>query len=173
MLENLLCLLYASDLPYFFLTALCPDLSNPANGTVSQSGNSEGDTGNYTCNAGYELAGAPVLNCQADGTWDNPPPTCRRTFFIKISFRANSSSIILFSLSILTALCPVLPDPANGVVTLSGRSEGDTAAYSCNNQYELVGAPILNCQSDGTWDNLPPVCQIVEGKKNTTAMQRI
>ena len=80
MLENLLCLLYASDLPYFFLTALCPDLNNPANGAVSQSGNSEGDTGNYTCNAGYELAGAPVLNCQADGTWDNPPPTCTRQF---------------------------------------------------------------------------------------------
>jgi hypothetical protein len=42
---------------------LCPDASNPANGVVSQSGNSEGDTATFACNDGYELVGAPVLTC--------------------------------------------------------------------------------------------------------------
>ena len=60
------------------LTALCPDLSDPANGTVTQFGNSAGYNATYVCDEGYELVGAPVLNCQGDGTWDNPPPTCTR-----------------------------------------------------------------------------------------------
>ena len=42
-------------------------------------GNSAGDTATYTCNDGFELNGEDVLNCQADGTWDNPPPTCEST----------------------------------------------------------------------------------------------
>ena len=42
-------------------------------------GNSAGDTTSYTCNDGFELNGEDVLNCQADGTWDNPPPTCEST----------------------------------------------------------------------------------------------
>ena len=57
-------------------TALCPDLSDPANGMVSMTANSVGDTATFTCDAGYELNGADVLTCQSDGTWDNPPPTC-------------------------------------------------------------------------------------------------
>ena len=60
------------------LTALCPDLGNPDNGMVTQFGNSARDNATYVCDEGYELVGAPVLNCQDDGTWDNPPPTCTR-----------------------------------------------------------------------------------------------
>ena len=37
------------------MTALCPDASNPANGVVSQSGNSVGDMATYTCNDGLDL----------------------------------------------------------------------------------------------------------------------
>ena len=62
---------------YLFVAVLCPDLDNPVNGSVSQSGNSEGDTATYTCDNGYELFGHQVLNCQANGTWDNSPPICR------------------------------------------------------------------------------------------------
>ena len=65
----------------FLSLALCPDLTAPSNGAVNQSGNSAGDTGTFTCDEGYELVGAPVLNCQGDGTWDNPEPTCRRKFW--------------------------------------------------------------------------------------------
>ena len=137
------------------LTALCPDLSDPANGTVTQSGNSEDDTATYTCSDGYELVGSEVLNCQSDGTWDDSPPVCRREFFP----RAPCSWYIRCFLPILTALCPDLSDPANGTVTQSGNSEDDTATYTCSDGYELVGSEVLNCQSDGTWDDSPPVCR--------------
>ena len=69
---------------HLFVTVLCPDLDNPINGTVSQSGNSEGDTATYTCDSGYELVGHQVLNCQANGTWDTSPPICRCQFSNKI-----------------------------------------------------------------------------------------
>ena len=46
---------------------------------VSMTGNSAGDTATYTCDPGFQLNGASVLNCQTDGTWDNPLPTCEYT----------------------------------------------------------------------------------------------
>ena len=60
------------------LLALCPDKDYPANGMVSQSGNSVGDTATFVCNDGYELVGSPVLTCQDNGTWDNSPAVCKR-----------------------------------------------------------------------------------------------
>ena len=69
--------IYFLQLFHLFVTVLCPDLDNPANGAVSQTRNSEGDTATYTCDSGYELVGHQVLNCQANGTWDNSPPICR------------------------------------------------------------------------------------------------
>ena len=47
----------------------------------------------------------------------------------------------------------------NGKVSLSGVSTGDTATFTCNDGYELVGDSSLICLSDGTWDSSPPVCQ--------------
>ena len=45
------------------------------------------------------------------------------------------------------------------MVSLTGTSIGDTATYTCNEGHKLVGAPVLNCQSDGMWDNSPPICK--------------
>ena len=64
-------------LSFCLYIALCPDLSDPANGTVMMTGNSVGDTATYTCNEGFELDGVMMVTCQDDGMWDNPPPTCR------------------------------------------------------------------------------------------------
>ena len=64
--------------------ALCPDLSDPANGMVTMTGNLAGDTATYTCDLGFQLNGASVLNCQTDGTWDNSLPTCEYIEGIKI-----------------------------------------------------------------------------------------
>ena len=65
------------------------------------------------------------------------------------------SSICLYKI----ALCPDLENPLNGVLNQSGVSDGDTATYSCSDGYELVGAKVLHCQNDGTWNNSPPVCK--------------
>ena len=60
--------------------------------------------------------------------------------------------------------CPDLTDPADGMVNQMGTSPGDTATYSCNDGFELVGAAVLTCQSTGMWDNPPPVCQGTAGR---------
>ena len=70
---------------------------------------------------------------------------------------------VLYSLS--NAVCPNLTDTANGrVVVFIGNSVGDTATYSCNPGFELVGAQTVTCQADGTWSDPPPTCQMM-GKK--------
>ena len=48
-------------------------------------------------------------------------------------------------MSCSTALCP---DPAhivNGMVTLTGNSVGDTATYTCNSGFELIGNASTTC----------------------------
>ena len=56
--------------------ALCPSLTDPANGTVTWTGLTPGSTATYTCDEGFELN--RVQTCQSDGTWSDDPPTCDR-----------------------------------------------------------------------------------------------
>lgn len=55
----------------------CDPLTNPANGGVSISNQSQFPSiASFTCDSGYSLAGVSTQTCQTDGTWDAPPPTC-------------------------------------------------------------------------------------------------
>ncbi|XP_019640486.1 PREDICTED: CUB and sushi domain-containing protein 1-like [Branchiostoma belcheri] len=55
----------------------CPSLTAPANGLLTPVGaNSYQDVVTFTCNHGYELAGASSVICQADQTWSQHIPTC-------------------------------------------------------------------------------------------------
>ena len=57
-------------------------------------------------------------------------------------------------------ICEVLNDPANGAVEILGVELGDTASYSCNQGYELVGKDVKRqCLLDGTWSGEEPVCR--------------
>ena len=57
------------------------------------------------------------------------------------------------------AQCPILMDPANGTVELSGRSPGDTATYTCvSADFDLVGTPVRECGDDGMWSGEAPMC---------------
>ena len=58
--------------------ALCPALTDPANGTVTWTGLIPGSTATYTCDEGFELNGVQNRTCQSDGTWSDVPPTCDR-----------------------------------------------------------------------------------------------
>ena len=43
------------------------------------------------------------------------------------------------------ALCPDPVDIDNGTVTFTGNSVGDTAAYTCNQGFELIGGATTTC----------------------------
>ena len=61
---------------------------------------------------------------------------------------------------ILTVDCGSLTDPANGQVThVTGTDLGQTAHYSCNTGYNLVGNSTLVCQATGNWSGSAPTCE--------------
>ena len=56
--------------------------------------------------------------------------------------------------------CGSLTDPANGRVNhTAGTTNGQTATYSCNTGYSLVGDSTRTCQAEGDWSGSPPTCQ--------------
>ena len=56
--------------------------------------------------------------------------------------------------------CGALSDPANGRVNnTAGTTYGQTATYSCNTGYDLVGDATHTCQSTGLWTGSAPTCQ--------------
>ena len=56
--------------------------------------------------------------------------------------------------------CGNLPDPVNGQVDhTAGTSLGQTAIYSCNTGYNLVGDSTRTCQAIGQWSGSAPTCQ--------------
>ena len=56
--------------------------------------------------------------------------------------------------------CGTLTNPANGLVSYSGRTTfGQTATYSCNTGYNLVGSSTRTCQATGVWSGSAPTCR--------------
>ena len=58
--------------------------------------------------------------------------------------------------------CGALTNPANGQVSLpDGTTFGETATYSCDTGYNLVGDSTRMCQATGMWSGSAPTCQSV------------
>ena len=56
--------------------------------------------------------------------------------------------------------CGNLTDPANGQVAhTAGTIFGQTATYSCNTGYNLVGSSNRICQATSMWSGSAPTCQ--------------
>ncbi|XP_078687146.1 uncharacterized protein LOC144919463 isoform X14 [Branchiostoma floridae x Branchiostoma belcheri] len=118
----------------------CPARAAPANGAVSPTGAVSYPNGaTFTCNSGYTLNGVATPTCQADGTWNNPVPTCQ------------------------PVQCPARAAPANGAVSPTGAvSYPNSVTFTCNSGYTLNGVAAPTCQADTTWSNPVPTCQAVQ-----------
>ena len=56
--------------------------------------------------------------------------------------------------------CGTLSNPANGQVShTAGTTYGQTATYSCNTGYDLMGSSTRICQATGEWSGSTPTCQ--------------
>ena len=62
---------------YFLTVVDCGALINPANGLVSHTGTTFGQTATYSCNTGYNLVGDNTRTCQATRMWTGSVPTCQ------------------------------------------------------------------------------------------------
>ena len=74
---------------------------------------------------------------------------------------ANHQSYIIYVSLLSTAVdCGTLPNPLNGqVTTTAGTTFEQTATYSCNTGYNLVGESTRTCQATGNWSESAPTCQ--------------
>ncbi|TRZ12486.1 hypothetical protein HGM15179_014605 [Zosterops borbonicus] len=90
----------------------------------------------FSCDPGFGLRGAAQSQCQADGTWDPPVPTCQ------------------------PVRCPQLPKQEDVVVHFNKLfyEVNETVTFSCKrNGYS--GTPSkTTCSADGTWKP-PPACK--------------
>eukprot|EP00794_Sanderia_malayensis_P016184 gene16184-17811_t len=91
----------------------------------------------FKCNEGYELDGAKILTCGANGNWDNVFPTCKG-----IS-------------------CVAPEDLANGfrVQQLGVYSYPSEIEYKCSDGFELSGSNKIQCQTSGNWNKLKATCE--------------
>lgn len=56
--------------------------------------------------------------------------------------------------------CPPLPILDNGdVVTTNGRTYNSVARFSCQTDFLLVGAEIISCLANRTWNGTLPSCE--------------
>ena len=56
--------------------------------------------------------------------------------------------------------CSTLTDPADGQVShTAGTTFGQTATYSCDIGYNLVGDSNQTCRATGVWSGCAPTCQ--------------
>ena len=79
--QDLSCATVYTCVFFFFIAMDCDTLSDPANGQVSHSRTTLGQTANYSCNTGYNLVGDSTHMRQAMG-WSGSAPTCQGTFFL-------------------------------------------------------------------------------------------
>ena len=56
--------------------------------------------------------------------------------------------------------CGNLTNPVNGQIShTAGTTFGQTAIYSCNTGFNLVGDNTRTCQATGVWSQSAPTCQ--------------
>ena len=59
------------------------------------------------------------------------------------------------------------------MVTMTGNSAGDTASYTCDAGYELIGSMTVTCTSDGKWSDEPPMCRRKRFHHNESFSQKL
>ena len=69
-----------------------------------------------------------------------------------------------------SGLCLALSNPANGQVSVTGRTSGSTAIYTCNTGYKLTGDQTRTCLSTGTWSGQEPTCILIVNCTETGAL---
>lgn len=106
-------------------------------GTINVSSFTYGSNASFLCDEGYLLSGSSQATCTAQGIWSASLPTC-----------------MIVQCNELTAL-------THGRTLSASSTFGSIASFVCNTGYRLIGAEIIECLSNGQWNESQPACQIV------------
>jgi len=112
----------------------CPPIKSFAHGRVRQYSNMPGVEIFYECDDGYRLTGRRKNTCRGT-SWKFPHPECQRF-----------------------GICPSICLDNGKVVTPNGKKSGESAFFSCNDGYTLIGPSDVQCNSNGQWEEDPPRC---------------
>ena len=63
--------------PLFATVISCGNLSNPSNGIIQFSNSTAGGVATYVCDAGYDVVGDGVRECQCNRQWSGSEATCQ------------------------------------------------------------------------------------------------
>ena len=72
-----------------------------------------------------------------------------------------------------TVTCQELELPDNGNVSPREGFEGDIATYTCASGYMLLGTAARTCQESGSWSELAPICQVIQGRDYITLYTQV
>ena len=76
--------------------------------------------------------------------------------------RSKFAFVVSHDVSLLLTVvdCGTMTDPTNGQVShTAGTTFEQTATYSCDTGYILVGDNNRTCQATGVWSGSEPICQ--------------
>ena len=142
-----------------YLYAVCDQLENPGNGSVSITRRTIIKlTATYECNDGFKRIGQELRFCFATNlTWTGNAPTCEGIY-------KNYQLIRLLVLLLCSGVNVVDCGPPNniilnGVVSFEKTTFNSTANYTCNFGYKLLGNARRVCRDDGVWVPNPPRCE--------------
>ena len=89
-------------------------------------------------------------------TWTcNDQKQLQEVVYCSLIFPKDHYGVSLFSV----VDCGSLTDPVNGQVNTNGTTFGETAIYSCDTGYNLVGNNTRTCQATGQWSGNEPTCE--------------
>ncbi|XP_071382234.1 E-selectin [Centroberyx affinis] len=105
-------------------------------------------TCSFSCDAGFELQGAPTVQCSEDGEWKADIPTCK------------------------AVRCPLLEAPVNGGINCSDAEliYNSQCSFTCNQDHTLHGYEVVTCDRHGNWTGEEPICRAAPPKLNPTTM---
>ncbi|XP_033732273.1 uncharacterized protein LOC117321797 isoform X2 [Pecten maximus] len=119
------------------LPVYCGMPSSVTNGYVVRSnGVTHNSYATYECYPGFTLRGSENVTCTSTGQW-TVSPTCQG------------------------AVCPPRTTLAFGIENITrgvDRQYGAIVNYECDPGYEIVGKPIIICQSNSQWSGHVPTC---------------
>ena len=139
----------------------CGILDDIPEGAVSTpQGTLYGATASYSCTTGYRLVGNGTRECQADGRWSGSEPLCKGTVQ---ACKLHDCCLVHFltasQLPYTVVDCDVVEGPGSGYVSYSaGTTYQSSASYSCDTGYTLMGGAMRQCQANGTWSGVVPIC---------------
>ncbi|XP_059474921.1 sushi, von Willebrand factor type A, EGF and pentraxin domain-containing protein 1-like isoform X2 [Neocloeon triangulifer] len=119
----------------------CEPPETPENGYIQGHGvYKAGDLIQFNCNPEFMMEGQPIIACQETGRWSGTVPKCvQACSYPGTAINGRMSSVKFFY------------------------KIGETITFTCEDNMELKGAPMLRCLRNGKWSSSIPTCSSRSG----------